>query len=126
KSRQAAHCFPELLAQVAVAVNAVAFPAVQRVLAGPVAQHHFGMVQEIAVYRNLCAIDLQRCDAQPVGIDVAGRFAPVTLSKKYDVGHYGGSFPLERIRWQADGSYEVGVRREVFPDRGILLVEREM
>ena len=106
----------ELPGQIAAACHAVAFPAIERVFAGPCAQYHLGMIQEVAVDGNLCAIDLQRSDAQPVGIDMAGGFAPVTLTKKHDVGHHGGSFPLERIGWQADGPDEVGFRGEVFAD----------
>ncbi len=84
------------------------------------------MVQEVAIDRNLRAIDGQRCDAQPVGIDVVGGFAPVTLAKEHDVGHHGGAFPLERIGWQPDRPDEIGLVGEVLADGGILLVEREM
>ena len=108
--RQAVDRILKLPGQVAVAENAVAFASVERVLAGPCAQDHFRMVQEVAVDRNLCAIDLQRGDAQPVGIDMAGGFARCTLAKKHDVGHDGGSFPFEGIRGQANRSDEVGLR----------------
>ena len=110
-SGQAVDGFLELLGQVAVAGDAVAFASVERVLAGPGAQDHFGMVQEVAIDRNLCAIDRKRGDAQPVGIDVVGRLARCTLAKEHDVGHHGGAFALEGIRWQADRPDEVGLRR---------------
>ena len=84
------------------------------------------MVEEVAIDRNLCAIDRKRGDAQPVGIDVAGRLTPVTLAKKHDVGHHGGSFALEGIGRQPNRPHEVGLRGEILADRGVLLVEREM
>ena len=84
------------------------------------------MVQEVAVDRNLRAIDLQRGDAKPVGIDMVGRLPGCPLAKKHDVGHDGGAFPLERIGRQPDRPDEVGLRGEVFADGGVLLVEREM
>ena len=124
--RQAVDGFLELPGQVAVAGDAVAFASVERVLAGPVAQDHFGMVQEIAVDGNLCAIDRKRSDAQPFGIDMAGRLARCTLAKKHDVGDHGGAFALEGIGGQADRPDEVGLRAEILADGGILLVEREM
>ena len=61
------------------------------------------MVEEVAIDRNLCVVDRKRSDTKPVGIDVAGRFAPVTLAKKHDVGHHGGSFSFEGDR-RAGGS----------------------
>ncbi len=80
--RQALDRIPKLPGQVAVAENAETLAAVERVLAGPGAQNHFGMVEEVAIDRNLCAIDHKRSDTQPVGIDVAGRFAPVHASEE--------------------------------------------
>ena len=99
----------ELPGQIAAAGDAVAFPSIERVLAGPGAQDHFGMVQEVAVDGNLCAIDRKRGNAQPFVIDMIGRLARCPLAKKHDVGHDGGAFPLERIRWQADGSQKIGL-----------------
>ena len=66
---------PELLGQVAVAGDAVAFAAVERVFAAPVAQDHFGVVDEVAVDGNFGTVDGERCDAKPVGIGVIGGFA---------------------------------------------------
>ena len=54
--RQPSDRLPQLLGQVAVAGDAVAL-AVERVLAAPGAQHHLGVVQEVAVDRHLGAVD---------------------------------------------------------------------
>ena len=124
--RQAVDRFLELLGQVAVAGDAVAFASVERVLAAPVAQDHFGMVEEIAVDRDLHAVDRKRGDAQPVRIGVVGRLARGSLAKKDDVGDDGGAFAFEGIGGQADRPDEVGLRAEILADGGILLVEREM
>ena len=122
---RATACF-ELLGEIAVAQDAVAFTSVERVFAGPVAQDHFGMVEEVSIDWNFCAIDRKRGDLQPVVIDVAGGLTPVTLAKEDDVGHHGGSFAFEGIRRQPNGPHEVGLGGEVFANRGVLLVEREM
>ena len=57
---------------------------------------------------------------------MSGVFAVRTLAKKHDVGDDGGSLAFERVGGQADRSDEVGLGGEIFADRGILLVEREM
>ena len=67
------------------------------------------MVQEVAVDRNLHALDGKRGDAQPVGIDMVGRLAGRTLAKKEDVGDHGRAFALEGIGGQADRPDEIGL-----------------
>ena len=47
----------QLRGKIAAAGDAVAFPAIERVLAGPAAKDHFGMVQEVAVDRYIDAFD---------------------------------------------------------------------
>ena len=84
------------------------------------------MVQEVAVDGHFRAIDLQRGDAKPVGIDVLSELAPVTLAKEDDVGHNGGPFSLEGVRRQADRAHEIRLVGEVFADGRILLVEGEV
>ena len=84
------------------------------------------MVQEIAVDRDLHALDGKRGNAQPVGIGMVGRLARRSLAQENDVGDDGRAFALEGVGWQADGPDEIGLRAEIFADGGILFVEREM
>ena len=63
----------KLRGQIAAANDAVAVAAVERVLPAPGAQHHLGMVEEIAVDRDIDAIDRKRRGVQPVRIGVIGR-----------------------------------------------------
>ena len=84
------------------------------------------MVQEVAVDRNLCAINRKRSETQPFVINMIGRHPGCPLAKEHDVGHHGGSFPFEGVRWQPDRSDEVRLHLQVFADGGILLVERVM
>src|SRR5437870_2913257 len=84
------------------------------------------MVLEVTVDKNLGAVDLQRCHREPIGINVIGWLPWSALAKEYDVGHHGGSFPFECIRWQADGSDEIGLSSEVLADGRVLFVQREM
>ena len=116
----------ELFFQIAVAFEAESFAAVEGVLAGPIAENHFGMVQKVFVDGNRRAIDRKRGDSQPFWIDMVGSLAPVTLAKKDDVGHDGGPLAFERIRRKPHGPEEVGPFGEVFADGGVLLVERVM
>ena len=48
------------------------------------------------------------------------------LAKKHDVGHHGGSFPLEGIGGQTDRPDEIGLGRQVLADGGILFIEGVM
>ena len=48
------------------------------------------------------------------------------LAKEDDVGDDGGAFPLEGVGRQSDRADEIRLRRQVFADGGILLVEREV
>ncbi len=123
--RQAADRVPELLGQVAVGGDAVAL-AVERVLAGPGAKHHLRVVQEVAVDRNLDALDGKRCGLQPVRIGVVGRLRRGPLAQEQDVRDDGGSLALEGVGGQADRAEEVGPLGEVFADGGVLLVQREV
>src|SRR5579871_10207 len=84
------------------------------------------MVQEVAVDGNLCAIDHKRGDGEPIRIDMIGRVSGSPLAKKHDVGHYGGSFALKRIRWEANSTNKIGRTSQVLAYRGVLLVQREM
>ena len=89
-------------------------------------KHHFRVVQEVAIDRDLRAVDGKRRDAQPFGIVVAGRLARRSLAKEEDVGDDGRAFAFEGVGRQADRADEIGLRAEIFADGGILLVEREM
>ena len=84
------------------------------------------MVQEIAVDRDPIAVDRKRCNAEPVGVDMAGRLPGRPLAQEHDVGDDRRAFPLERIGGQADRSHEIGLGREILADGGVLLVEREV
>ena len=84
------------------------------------------MIQEIAIDRDLDAVDGKRGDAQPFGIGVAGRLAGRPLAQEDDVGDDGRAFAFEGVGWQADRPDEIGLRAEIFADGGILFVEREM
>ena len=85
------------------------------------------MVQEIAVDRNLCAIDRKRGDAQPVGIDVTGRARPGARLRRNTMSVTTAvPSPFERIRRQTNSSQEIGLFGQIFADCGILLVERVM
>ena len=117
---------PELSGQIAVAFDTEACAPVERVFTGPFSKDHLGMIQEVAVDGNLCAIDLQRRDAKPFIINMIGWHPRCPLAKKHDVGHHGGSLPLESIGWKANGSNEVGFGSEVLADGGVLFVEGEV
>ncbi len=118
--------FLQLPGKFAIAGNAVTLASVERVLAGPGAKHHFGMVQEVAIDGYVHAFDGQRANAQPVGIGMVGGFTCCPLAQEHDVRDHGRAFTFEGIGRQADCSNEVGFRGEVFAISCILLVEREV
>jgi hypothetical protein len=124
--RQLANCVTELAGQVAACEDAVALVGVEGVLAGPGAQDQFGMIVEVAVDRDFDALDGQWGDAEPVGIGVTGRLVRRPLAEEEDVRHHGRALPLEGVGGQADRPDDIGLGRQVFADRGVLLVEREM
>ena len=99
--RQALDRLLELLRQITVARDAVAFSSVERVFAGPAAKDHFGMVEEIAVDCDFGAIDRKRGNSQPLRVGMVGRLAWRPLAQKQDVGDDGRAFAFESVGWQA-------------------------
>ena len=99
KSGEPSHGFLELGGQVAIAGDAIAFSAIERVLAGPGTQYHFWMVQEVPVDCNLTTLDGERADAEPLVINVVGWLPGSPLAEEYDVGDDCRAFAFEGIRW---------------------------
>ena len=100
--------------------------AVERVLAAPFPQHHVRVVQEVAVHRDLGAVDRKRRRVQPVRVGVASGFPGGTFTQEHDVGDDRGALALEGIRWQADRAEEVRLAGEFLACRRVLLVEGVM
>ena len=84
------------------------------------------MVNEVAIDGGVSALDGNRGNAKPVRIDVLRGFVSLSFSEKQDVRHNGSTFTLKGIRWETDSTYEIGLRGEVFPSGGILLIEGEV
>ena len=80
----------ELTRQLAIAKDAVAL-AIERVLAAPSAKDHFGMAQEVAVDRDVHALDGKRCGLQPGGVGMGDPFLCDALPQTQDVGHNAGA-----------------------------------
>ncbi len=114
------------MGQVAIAENAKTLATVERVLAAPGAQHHFRVTDEIAIDRDLRAVDLHRPCSLPFRLDVTGRLAGSSLTKKQDVRNNGRALPFECIGRQTDRPDEIGLRAKIVADSGILFVERVM
>ena len=89
---------------------------IEPVLAAPGAQHHLGMVQEIAVDGDLHALDGERGGLQPGGVGVGWRLAGGALAQEQDVGDDARCLPaLEGLGGQADRAQEIGLLREMLP-----------
>ena len=84
------------------------------------------MVQEIAVDRDLDALDVEGGDGEPFGVGMVGRFARDPAAEEDDVGHDFRPLAGEGIGGQADRPEEVGLLGERLPHSSVLLVEREM
>ena len=125
--RQAADRLPELLGQVAVAGDAVALAAVERVLAAPGAQDHFRMVEEVAIDRNLDALDGKRRDAQAIR-DRRGAAGSPAARLRRNTMSVTTAVPsrLKASEGRRIAPTKSALRGQVLADGGILLVEREM
>ena len=83
--RQLVDRIAELFGQVPAADNAITL-AIKGVLAAPIAEHHFGMVEVITVDRDVGAVNGKGRDAKPVGIDVVRGLTGRALAEEDDVG----------------------------------------
>ena len=81
------------------------------------------MIQEVAIDRDVDAVDRERGDAQPVKVGMAGRLARCPLAQEQDVGDDGRAFALEGIGRKANRPDKIGLGAQVLADGGILLVE---
>ena len=96
----------ELLGEVAVAEDAIA-RGVGTFLAGPIAQHHLGMMVKIHVDGHVHPVDGERLGAQPLGVRVLGWLAWCALAQEEDIRDDGGALPLEGLQGQADRPQEI-------------------
>ena len=107
----------ELGGEVAGGREAIPLAGIEPVVAAPGAEHHRGMLQEVAVDGDRHALDGEGGGLQPGGVRVGGRLAGGALAQAQDVGDHAGAFLAKGLGGQADGAQEIRLLRELRPQR---------
>src|SRR5687767_2766066 len=83
------------------------------------------MAEEVAVDRHFRFFDRQRLSPGPFRVGVLRCLAGHALAKEKNVADDGRSLAPECTRWESNRPQEIGLGSQVFPEGGVLFVERE-
>ena len=113
----------ELGSEIAGGLERVPLTGIEPIVAAPGAEHHRGMLKQVAVDGARDALDGEGRGLQPGRIHMDGLLARSALAQAQDVSDHAGAFLDEGFCGQADGTQEIRLLGEMGPQAGVLLVQ---